>query len=96
AALGRTLTWAEAAWLRYSASVPDRYLHWHNIAVTFVVYTLAPLPLALLELCARGTAKSYKLQPRVWHPPATFLRCYLDAVRVSILLIVPYQLVSYP
>ena len=96
AALGRALTWAEAAWLRYSAAMPDRYLHWPNIAITLVVYTLAPLPLALLDLGAPAVAAPYKLQPKVQHPPATFFRCYMDAVRVSLLLIGPYQLISYP
>lgn len=96
AALGRALTWAEAAWLRYSASVPDRYLHWPNIAITLVVYTLAPLPLALFDLAAPAAAAPYKLQPKVQHPPATFFRCYMDAVRVSLLIIGPYQLISYP
>jgi hypothetical protein len=96
AALGRALTWAEAAWLRYSASVPDCYLHWPNIAITLVVYTLAPLPLVLLDLAAPEIAAPYKLQPKVQHPPAAFFRCYMDAVRVSLLTIGPYQLISYP
>ena len=50
AALGRAMTWAEAAWFRYSAATPDYCLYCHNVVILLVVYTLAPLPLALLEL----------------------------------------------
>ncbi|XP_044978775.1 very-long-chain aldehyde decarbonylase GL1-10-like [Hordeum vulgare subsp. vulgare] len=93
-ALGRTLTYAEAAWLRYSASVPDRWLHLHSVAMTMVVYTLAPLPLALLELRTPAAAAPYKLQPRARHSLAVFLRCYVESVRV-LLLLGPCLLVSY-
>uniref|UniRef100_A0ACD5X405 Uncharacterized protein n=1 Tax=Avena sativa TaxID=4498 RepID=A0ACD5X405_AVESA len=95
AALGRALTWAEAAWLRYSASMPDSYLHLHGAAITLAVYTLAPLPLALLDLRAPEAASPYKLQPRAKHSPVAFLRCYVYSVRVSLLLLLPYMLVSY-
>uniref|UniRef100_A0A453J476 Uncharacterized protein n=1 Tax=Aegilops tauschii subsp. strangulata TaxID=200361 RepID=A0A453J476_AEGTS len=53
-ALGRAMTRAEAAWLRYSASMPDHLLYCHNVAILLLLYTLAPLPLALLELRAPG------------------------------------------
>ncbi|TVU48665.1 hypothetical protein EJB05_08309 [Eragrostis curvula] len=97
AALGRSMTWAEAAWFRYSARTPDYLLYCHNIAILFVVYTVAPLPLALLELRAPPKLTSpYKLQPRVRLSPAAFLRCYKDTARVLLLTVGALQLVSYP
>jgi 4,4-dimethyl-9beta,19-cyclopropylsterol-4alpha-methyl oxidase len=35
AALGRSLTFAEAAWFRYSASTPDYCLCFHNFVILF-------------------------------------------------------------
>ncbi|CAM0871049.1 unnamed protein product [Alopecurus aequalis] len=105
AALGRAMTGAEAAWLRYSASVPDHLLYCHNVAILLVVYTLAPLPLALLELGARaapdGAAAvllrpSNKLQPRARLSPSEFLRCYLDTARVLLITVGMLSLVSFP
>ncbi|CAM0871051.1 unnamed protein product [Alopecurus aequalis] len=105
AALGRAMTGAEAAWLRYSACVPDHLLYCHNVAILLVVYTLAPLPLALLELRARaapeGTAAvllrpSNKLQPRALLSAAQFLRCYLDTARVLLITAGVLSIVSFP
>ncbi|VAI10414.1 unnamed protein product [Triticum turgidum subsp. durum] len=106
AALGRAMTRAEAAWLCYSASMPDHLLYCHNVAILLLLYTLAPLPLALLELRARaapdGVAaavmrpSTYKLQPRAHLSPAAFLRCYLDTGRVLLLTVGTLSLVSYP
>lgn len=97
AALGRNMTWSEAAWFRYSAATPDYCLYCHNVVILLVVYTLAPLPLALLELRAPPKLTSpYKLQPRVRLSPAEFLRCYKDTARVLLLTVGALQLVSYP
>uniref|UniRef100_A0A8I6XKW3 aldehyde oxygenase (deformylating) n=1 Tax=Hordeum vulgare subsp. vulgare TaxID=112509 RepID=A0A8I6XKW3_HORVV len=100
AALGRAMTRAEAAWLRYSASLPDHLLYCHNVAILLLVYTLAPLPLALLELRARAAAvmrpSMYKLQPRAQLSPGEFLRCYLQTGRVLLLTVGTLSLVSYP
>ncbi|KAK3148623.1 hypothetical protein QOZ80_3BG0297320 [Eleusine coracana subsp. coracana] len=91
------MTRAEAAWFRYSAGTPDYCLYCHNIVFLLVVYTLAPLPLALLELRAPATLTSpYKLQPRVRLSPAAFFRCYKDTARVLLLTVGALQLVSYP
>jgi len=80
-ALGRPMTWAEAAWF-----------------LLCVVYTLVPLPLALLELrtSAKQTSPPYKLQPRVRRTPADFIRCYKNTVRVVAPAAGALQLVSYP
>ncbi|KAL6658559.1 hypothetical protein ACP70R_004145 [Stipagrostis hirtigluma subsp. patula] len=95
--MGRPMTWAEAAWFRYSATTPDYCLYSHNIVILLIVYTLAPLPLALLELRAPAKLTSpYKLQPHVRHSPAAFLRCYWATARVLLLTVGALQLVSYP
>ena len=98
AALGRAMTWAEAAWFRYSAATPDYCLYCHNVVILLVVYTLAPLPLALLELRAPPKLTSpYKVQPRVRLTAAEFLRCYKDTARVLVLLTIgPLLYLPYP
>ncbi|KAF8652242.1 hypothetical protein HU200_062878 [Digitaria exilis] len=98
ASLGRTMTWAEAAWFQYSRSTPDYCLCFHNFVFLLVNYTLAPLPLVLLELCAPAKLTTqYKLQPRVRLSPATFLRCYTETARVLVLLTIgPYLLAPLP
>ncbi|KAL6626398.1 hypothetical protein ACP70R_030124 [Stipagrostis hirtigluma subsp. patula] len=98
AAMGRALTWAEAAWFRYSAATPDYCLCFHTFVNLLLLYSLAPLPLALLELCLPAKLTSpYKLQPRVRLSPAAFLRCYLDTARVLVLVTVgPFLFASYP
>jgi 4,4-dimethyl-9beta,19-cyclopropylsterol-4alpha-methyl oxidase len=50
------MTGAEAAWFSYSASMSDHLLYCHNVAILLVVYTLAPLPLALLDLLSAPRA----------------------------------------
>ncbi|XP_044980148.1 very-long-chain aldehyde decarbonylase GL1-10-like isoform X1 [Hordeum vulgare subsp. vulgare] len=104
AGLGRALTHAEAAWLGYSATVPDHLLYCHNVAILLLLYTIAPLPLALLELRARRAGpgeplfslQRLKLQPRACLSPAAILRCYLDTARVLLLTVGTLSLVSYP
>jgi methylsterol monooxygenase/4,4-dimethyl-9beta,19-cyclopropylsterol-4alpha-methyl oxidase len=73
AALGRAMTWAEAAWYQYSAAMPDSWLHCHTTFILFVIYTITPLPLVVLEQFAPSVVLPYKLQPRVRLPLAAFL-----------------------
>jgi 4,4-dimethyl-9beta,19-cyclopropylsterol-4alpha-methyl oxidase len=99
AALGRAMTGAEAAWFSYSASMSDHLLYCHNVAILLVVYTLAPLPLALLDLLSapRAVMSPLKLQPRAPRlSPAEFLRCYLDTARVLLLTVGMLSIVSFP
>ncbi|BAF27120.1 very-long-chain aldehyde decarbonylase GL1-10-like [Oryza sativa Japonica Group] len=96
AALGRAMTAAESLWFRYSAGIPDYVLFWHNILFLFVVFTLAPLPVALLELRAPAAVGPFKLQPKVRLSREEFFRCYRDVMRLFFLVIGPLQLVSYP
>ncbi|KAL6658224.1 hypothetical protein ACP70R_003810 [Stipagrostis hirtigluma subsp. patula] len=96
AALGRAMTWAEATWFRYSAAMPDYWLYCHTIFILLLVFTLAPLPLLLLECFAPAVVQPYKLQPQVRSSPAASLRCYRDAACVIILAVGPLVFVSYP
>ncbi|URE03953.1 Fatty acid hydroxylase superfamily [Musa troglodytarum] len=96
AALGRSLTAAEALWFRYSARMPDYRLYCHNILFLLVIFSLAPLPLTLIELCLPAAVSPYKLQPKVRLPAASFFRCYKDVMRVFIFIVGPLQLSSYP
>ncbi|KAL6658560.1 hypothetical protein ACP70R_004146 [Stipagrostis hirtigluma subsp. patula] len=69
----------------------------NNIVILLLVYTLVPLPLALLELRASAKLTSpYKLQPQLRLSPAAFLRCYWATARVLLLTVGALQLVSYP
>ncbi|VAH05975.1 unnamed protein product [Triticum turgidum subsp. durum] len=96
AALGRAMTAAEALWFRWTAEASDYYLYCLNILFLLVVFTLAPLPVALLELRAPRAVGPYKLQPRVRLSRAEFIKCYGDVMRIFFLVIGPLQLVSYP
>ncbi|KAF7100295.1 hypothetical protein CFC21_101827 [Triticum aestivum] len=96
AALGRSMSYAEGAWFRYSAGMPDYYLYCHIVPMLLIVYTLLSVPLALFELGAPSIALRYKLQPRVQLSPAAFLRCYMDTMRILLVTIAPLHLVSYP
>jgi methylsterol monooxygenase/4,4-dimethyl-9beta,19-cyclopropylsterol-4alpha-methyl oxidase len=95
AALGRTMTWAEAVWYQYSAAMPDSWLHCLTTCILFVIYTITPLPLLVLEQFAPSVVLPYKLQPSVQVPLAASLRCYMEAAFVFPVA-VGFQLVSYP
>jgi plant 4,4-dimethylsterol C-4alpha-methyl-monooxygenase len=95
AALGRALTWAETMWYEYSAAMPDYWLYSHTTIIVFVVYTLAPLPLLLLETFVPALVLPYKLQPKVLLPPAVSLRCYTEAAMFFVLAL-PSQIFFHP
>ncbi|XP_066335930.1 very-long-chain aldehyde decarbonylase GL1-10-like [Miscanthus floridulus] len=97
-ALGRAMTAAEAAWFRHSGSMPDYCLYMESLVILLAAYSLTPLPLALLELCAPAKfTMPYKLQPKVWLSPAAFLRCYADTARILVLLTIgPLLYLPYP
>ncbi|KAG6512191.1 very-long-chain aldehyde decarbonylase GL1-10-like [Zingiber officinale] len=96
AALGRSLTFAEDIWFRYTARMPDYLLFYHNIIFLFVIFSLAPLPLALIELGFPASVSSFKIQPKIRLPPTSFFQCYKDVMRVFLLVVGPLQLSSYP
>lgn len=95
AALGRAMTWVEAVWYQYSAAMPDSWLHCHTTFILFIMYTITPLPLVVLEQLAPSVVLPYKLQPLVRLPPAASLRCYMDAACIFPLAVV-LQFVFYP
>lgn len=86
----------EAAWLRYSAGAHDFWLYAHNIVFLLLVYSLAPLPVALLELARPETIRKYKLQPKVRYSAGKVYACYKDVVKTFVLAVGPLQLLSYP
>ncbi|XP_078445581.1 very-long-chain aldehyde decarbonylase GL1-10-like isoform X2 [Wolffia australiana] len=96
AALGRALTAAESLWFRYSANVPDWLLYCHNILFLFLVFTLVPLPLAMIELKFPHFLLRYKIQPKSHLPIADFRRCYVEVLKVFFLAVGPLQLLSFP
>ncbi|KAK8955963.1 Methylsterol monooxygenase 1-1 [Platanthera guangdongensis] len=95
-ALGRNLTYAENLWFRYSASMPDYLLYYHNFVFLFLIFTLAPLPIAVTEIFRPSIIAPFKLQPKINLPPSSFLRCYKDVLTAFCLVVVPLQLISYP
>jgi hypothetical protein len=93
AVLGRTMTWAEAAWFSYSAMMPDSWLLCHNVLVSAIVFLVVPLPLLLLEQLVPAVALRYKLQPHVQPPsPTAHLRNIGDSLRNMLLVYAPHQL----
>ncbi|KAJ3681920.1 hypothetical protein LUZ60_014493 [Juncus effusus] len=96
AALGRNLSACETFWFNYSARMPDYVLYYHNILFLLIIFSLAPLPLALVELLFPRAVSPYKIQPKVNLTPASFLQCYKDVMRVFVFVVGPLQLASYP
>lgn len=90
-ALGRNLTTAEAIWFCYSAEKADFLLYGHNIVFLLLIYTLAPLPVTLLELARPTYIHRFKLQPKTRQSAAAVLRCYTAVVRSFILVVGPLQ-----
>jgi hypothetical protein len=88
AVLGRTTTWAEAAWFRYSAAMPDRWLLCHSLLISGVFYMVVPLPILVVQRLAPAVTSRYKLQPKVAPSspsPAAILR-YIRSSGASMLL----------
>lgn len=94
--LGRALTWAEACWFGYSATMPDLLLTWHIALVYFVMYALVPLPLLLLQQLAPAFALRYKLQPGVPVPQQSLiaiLRYLKDNAQLALFIMGPFPLI---
>lgn len=96
AALGRNLTAVEAVWFQYSSGMHDFCLYAHNIVFLLLVYSVAPLPVALAELKRPKAIHKYKLQPKVHVPVADVLKCYKNVVKTFLFAVGPLQLVSFP
>ncbi|KAK1325464.1 Methylsterol monooxygenase 1-1 [Acorus calamus] len=96
AALGRALTGPETLWFRYSARIPDSILYYHNVFFLLVIFTLVPLPLALIELRRPKLLDKYKIQPKVHVTTSEVLKCYKDVMFTFFCVVGPLQLSSYP
>ncbi|CAA0820565.1 Methylsterol monooxygenase 1-1 [Striga hermonthica] len=96
AALGRSLTAAEALWLRYSAAKSDYVLYCHNIIFLFLIFSVFPFYYLLLENFFGKSVSPYKIQPKVKLSFSDTLRCYKSVMGMFFLVVGPLQLVSYP
>ncbi|KAG6492620.1 hypothetical protein ZIOFF_047585 [Zingiber officinale] len=94
--MGRSLTFSQDIWFRYTARMLDYLLFYLNIIFLFVIFSLAPLLLALIELGFPASVSSFKIQPKIHLPPTSFFQCYKDIMRVFLLVVGPLQLSSYP
>lgn len=95
-ALNRTLTFAEILWFNYSANKSDFYLYCHNILFLFLIFSLLPLPVVLVDLLSAGNFERYKIQPKVKLPFAEIMSCYKAVMKTFFFIVGPLQLVSYP
>lgn len=75
--------------------MPDYLLYYHNILFLFLIFTLAPLPLSLLELRGVKFLNKYKIQPKSRVAPSSVLECYKSVLKVFVFVIGPLQLSSY-
>ncbi|XP_002509623.2 methylsterol monooxygenase 1-1 [Ricinus communis] len=96
AALGRNLTFSETLWLNYSANKSDYYLYCHNILFLFLIFSIVPLPVVLIELMRLAGFDKYKIQPKVKLSWSEMLKCYKDVMKMFFFIVGPLQLVSYP
>lgn len=95
-ALARPLTFAERVWFRYSAQIPDFWLYCHNILFLFLIFSVAPLPLAFIDINNSKSLSKYKLQPKIRLPSHAIFKCYKDVMFMFIFVVGPLQLCSYP
>ncbi|XP_031267009.1 methylsterol monooxygenase 1-1-like [Pistacia vera] len=95
-ALGRNLTFAETLWFNYSAQKSDYFLYCHNILFLFVIFSVVPLPMLVIELLGSSSFDKYKIQPKVRLSFPEMFGCYKDVMRMFFLVVGPLQLVSYP
>lgn len=94
--LGRALSYWETLWFRYSARIPDSILYYHNIVFLLIVFTIVPLPLALLDTKKIKSLQKYKIQPKIETPKSEMLYCYKAVLFVFFAVVGPLQLTSYP
>lgn len=92
-ALGRSMTWVEACWFRYSATMPDLLLMWHIALVYLVMNVLVPLPLLLLQQLAPAVTLRHKLQPGVPQQSLVAIPNYLrDNAHVILFMMGPFPI----
>lgn len=93
-ALGRNLTRLETVWFDYSATKSNFYVYCHTILVLFLVFSLAPLPLVVVELTA--WFDRFKIQKKVKYSLSDMFRCYKEVMKLFLVVVGTLQIVSYP
>ncbi|XP_016704428.1 methylsterol monooxygenase 1-2-like [Gossypium hirsutum] len=95
-ALKRSLTVAKRLWFSYLAHKSDYILYTHNCLFVFLVFSLVPLPWALVELYWFYAVDRFKLQPRVKRSFPELFKCYKDVLHQFIFVVAPLIIVSFP
>eukprot|EP00249_Psilotum_nudum_P011200 c23022_g1_i1 orf=496-1326(-) len=95
-ALGRPLSYSENLWFRYTGEVSDYWLYYLNIIFLFLVFTVAPLPTAMIDLLRVKAFQKYKLQPGELNSYSGIYRCYKTVMHTFFTVVGPMQLLSYP
>ncbi|CAM9001553.1 unnamed protein product [Rhodiola kirilowii] len=95
-ALGRTLTHAETFWFNYTANKPDFLVYCHTIVLVFLIFSIAPLPFAAIELTRFEYLDKFKIQPKVKLSPRELWKCYKDVMLLFVYVVGPLQILTYP
>jgi 4,4-dimethyl-9beta,19-cyclopropylsterol-4alpha-methyl oxidase len=93
-ALGRNLTWFETVWFDYSATKSNFHVYCHTILVLFLVFSLAPFPLVIVEWT--GWFDQFKIQKKVKYSLSDMFQCYKEVMKLFLLVVGTLQIVSYP
>lgn len=77
---GCTLTAAETLRFDYSGTLSDYLLYCHDMLFVFIILTVAPLPLVLMELSGSPSIRRYKILPRARLLSSMMVRCFGDVM----------------
>ncbi|XP_021280155.1 methylsterol monooxygenase 1-1-like [Herrania umbratica] len=94
--LERNLTLAEKLWYNYSADKSDFLLYSHNIFFLCLVFSLAPLPYAFIELSKSEDMAKFKVQTKINRSFSDMFKCYKAVMKKFIVVVGPLQIVSFP
>ncbi|XVF73409.1 hypothetical protein PTKIN_Ptkin12aG0199400 [Pterospermum kingtungense] len=94
--LGRNLTMAEKLWYNYSAEKSDFLLYNHNIIFMILVFSLAPLPCAFMELSQSKKTAKFKIQPNVKASFSDMFKCYKHVLKMLVFVSSPLLFLSFP
>ncbi|OMP00595.1 Fatty acid hydroxylase [Corchorus olitorius] len=95
-ALGRNLTLPEKLWFNYSANKSDLLLFSHNTIFLCLVFSLAPLPYAFIELSQSEYMTKFKVQTKIKTSFSDMFKCYKDVMKTFIFFVAPLQILSFP
>ena len=77
ASLARDLTFPETIWFNYSANKSDDFLYCHNNIFLFLIFSVVPLFIVLLEVRRFDGLGKYKIQPKVRLSFHDVFRCFM-------------------